>query len=68
MAPRTRVDVDVGELGRVAGEPRAGSPVSSIVSRTAASHGGSPGSTWPPGWTQIPSVLWRCSTIPRGRR
>ena len=45
---------------------RTGRPVSSIASRRAASHGVSPGSTWPPGWTQIPSRRWRSSTIPRG--
>ena len=41
-------------------------PVSSVASRRAPSHGVSPASTWPPGWTQMPRCRWRSRTMPRG--
>ena len=59
------VHVDVGQLAVCRSSRRTGSPVSSIASRPAASHGVSPASTWPPGWTQMPSDLWCSSTMPR---
>ena len=43
---------------------RTARPVSSTASRRAASHGVSPASTCPPGWIQMPSARWRCSTMP----
>ena len=43
---------------------RLSSPVSSCASRSAASHGVSPGSTCPPGWSQIPSDLCLTSITP----
>ena len=41
-----------------------GRPVSSTVSRSAASHGSSPWSMWPPGCSHSESRLWRCNTTP----
>ena len=62
--PRARMDIDVGEV-RVPSTSSTCSPVSSRASRTAASHGRSPASICPPGATQIPNTLCRCSTNPR---
>ena len=64
--------VEVGQRGEPprragsAGAHATWSPVSSVDSRTAASHGVSPGSRWPPGCSHRPSRLWRCRTTPLG--
>ena len=65
VAARARVDIHVDQArrhrrrtGRRARSPRR-------TSRSAASQGVSPASTWPPGWSQMPICLWRSSTTPR---
>ena len=67
VAATAGVDVDVGQLA--ASSPRWRSAAARSPRRpraAAASHGVSPASTCPPGWTQMPSRRWRSSTMPRG--